>query len=377
MDKKINVFIHGMGVMGKDFFRAVEEFGNDKIRIVGVDDPHPVASTAALAYGLNFDSVYRNFRRFVVGADSLPVSSDEEIVEYDKGKAPSVGHVRFKDAKTDEERAVPLFKTMDPKELPYEELGVDLVYDASGKNLTKVLANAHLVGGAELVHLSAPPKDEEIQPIIMSVNDNLVNFDGTSIYSGGSCTTTCLSTLIDQLHKTYGIEKGLMTTVHSYTNDQSTHDGWNKSPERGRAAAVGYKTSTTGATETLGKVIPDLAGKLDGLAIRDTHEAVSAVDTVLVLQNNVTAKELNAFYEKVAAGEYGEDLIGRLGVTEEKVTSTDLIGNPHSALVEFGSTHVVGGNLVKLIAHYDNVRMFTLRQVEFIEQKAHPYINRG
>lgn len=374
--------------------RVVYEHRGLPIKIVGVNDAHKDYGPKILAYLLNFDSVYRNFRGFRVGVDDVPVESDTTRITFHGGRE-SIGSIRFPDAKNGREIKIPVFRETDPQKVPYEELGVDVVYDSTGFYLVRSTAQRHIDAGARLVHLSGPPKEQKAEPgkpleekikaYVMGVNDRSQDpaqsppdLAKDPIYSGASCTTTCLATLASALHKKYSIQRGAMTTFHAFTNDQATQDGWNGALERARAAPVGYKYSTTGAARMVGEVIPELAGKLDGSSVRGSHEAVSVVDLTVELGGKPSAEDVNQFLESVADGVAGLEykrLIGRLGFTGQTLSSSDVTGNPLSALVEGRATKGVDKNtMIKIAAHYDNVKMFTTRQAEFMIEHAIPFI---
>ena len=377
-DRKLRVFINGLGVMGKDFFRVIEEYGNGKIQVVGGNDAHPNFTAENLAYQLNFDTIYRNFRRFVIGVDKPPINFSEEPITYDRKK--SIGSIWFTGV-DGLDKTVPVFREINPERLPYRELEVDLVYDCTGHYLTRDLAQKQIDAGAKIVHLSGPPeKDKSIIPTIPGYNDKIVDYKSDKISSGGSCTTTCLVTVVATLHEKFNLIRASAITYHAYTNDQNTQDGWNKAPERSRAAAESYKYAKTGAAQMIGRVIPDLEGRIGVEAIRGSHPAVSLLNLAAEFEKNPTAEEINQFLISVAHGdirdEFYQGLVGRLGVTDLAVTSGDIIGNPFSALVELRATKATDDNrIANITAHYDNVRMFTIRQKELMENHAHHFVN--
>jgi glyceraldehyde 3-phosphate dehydrogenase len=253
----------------------------------------------------------------------------------------------------------------DPAQLPWSELGVDVVIEATGVFRDRASLQKHLDAGAKRVILTVPAKDEIDETIVLGVNDSELGPEDL-IVSNASCTTNCLAPLAKVLDDAFGIRKGVMTTVHAYTNDQRLADVPHKDLRRSRAATENIIPTTTGAAKAVGKVLPNLAGKLDGMAMRVPVPDGSTVDLVVELERDVTVKEVNAAIKAAAEGE----LAGIMEYTEDPIVSTDIIGNPHSSIFDAGGTQVLGGNLVKVMSWYDNEWGYSNRVVDLIERLA-------
>ncbi|MDF2378972.1 MAG: type I glyceraldehyde-3-phosphate dehydrogenase [Candidatus Gracilibacteria bacterium] len=328
--KKVRVAINGFGRIGRVFFR--QAFGHPEVEIVGINNPHDVESDARL---LKYDSVY--------GVWDHEVSTDGDDLVVD-------GH------------HIATTSELDPKKLPWKELDVDIVIEATGVFRDREKAGWHLEAGAKKVILSAPPKGELDIMMVMGVNEHEYNSEEHKVISNASCTTNSLAPVVKVLNETFGIKRGMMTTVHSYTNDQSTLDGHHRDPRRARAAAVSIIPTTTGAAEAVTKVLPELAGKLTGLALRVPTPVVSITDFVVELEKDVTAEDVNNALKESATGK----MKGILKVSDEPLVSADYKGNNHSSIVDGLSTMVVEKNMVKLLCWYDNEWGYSRRLLDMV-----------
>lgn len=326
----IKVGINGFGRIGRNLFRASHK--DPDLEFVAVND---ITDAKTLAHLLKYDSVLGGFKEDVQTAD------DAIIVNNKKMK---------------------VFAEKDPAGLPWKDMGVDVVIESTGKFKTKADALKHIHGGAKKVIFSAPATDPDIT-IVLGVNENAYDPSAHHVLSNASCTTNCLAPVAKVLHETFGIEKAFMTTIHSYTNDQRILDQPHKDLRRARAAAISQIPTTTGAAKAVGLVLPELKGKIDGIAIRVPTPNVSVVDLVALLKKKTTEKEVNAAFKKAAES----TLKGILQYTEEPLVSVDFMANPHSAIVDSEFTRLVDDNLVKVLAWYDNEWGYSLRLAELIK----------
>jgi len=325
----IRVGVNGFGRIGRVFFRAALEARD--IEVVGVND---LADAKTLAHLLKHDSVHGN----------LPA----EVVA--KGEAIFVNG-----------REVRVCALKDPAQLPWRELGVDIVVESTGLFSDTANASKHITAGAKKVIITAPAKDPDVT-LVLGVNEKTYDPAKHRIISNASCTTNCLATTVKVLDDTFGVKRGFASTVHSYTNDQKIHDFPHKDLRRARAGAVNMIPTTTGAATAVGLVLPKLKGKLDGIAIRVPTINVSVVDLTVELEKPATAAAINDAYREAAAG----SLKGILDATDEQLVSTDFNGNPHSSIVDLPSTGVVEGNMVKVLAWYDNEYGYSSRVRDLI-----------
>lgn len=328
---KIKVAINGFGRIGRLLFRAAIEEGLD-INFVAIND---LADAKTLAHLLKYDS---NFGRF---KGEIEAKDDAIIVNGKKVKTLS---------------------QRDPTQLPWKDLDVYLVIESTGRFRSRELASKHLQAGAEKVLISAPSSGPDIT-IIRGINDKLYDPKKHALISLASCTTNCIVPVSDVLNKNFGIRASLMTTVHAYTNDQRILDLVHPRLERARAAAINIIPTTTGAAIATTLILPELEGKMNGLALRVPTPNVSIVDLVANLERDITKDEVNNAFKEAVKGR----LKGILDYTDEPLVSKDFSGNPHSAIVNGRSTMVVGGNLVKVLAWYDNEWGFAVRMAEMIE----------
>jgi glyceraldehyde 3-phosphate dehydrogenase len=323
----VRVGINGFGRIGRNFYRAAVAAGAD-IEIVGVND---LTDNATLAHLLKYDSILGRFPGEVR-------STEDEI---------SVDGKTFK-----------AFAHRDPAQLPWGEIGADVVIESTGIFTDATKAKVHVDGGAKKVIISAPAKNEDVT-IVLGVNDNAYDPAKHTIISNASCTTNCLGPLAKVLNDSFGIERGLMTTIHAYTQDQNLQDGPHKDLRRARAAALNIVPTSTGAAKAIGLVLPELKGKLDGYALRVPVPTGSATDLTVTVGRDVTVDEVKAAYKAAAEGE----LKGILVYTEDEIVSTDIVTDPASCIFDAGLTKVIG-NQVKVVGWYDNEWGYSNRLVD-------------
>ncbi|BBM84109.1 type I glyceraldehyde-3-phosphate dehydrogenase [Candidatus Uabimicrobium amorphum] len=329
----IKVGINGFGRIGKLVFQVLQQ--NPEFEVVAVND---LSDTNTLAYLLKYDSVHGPFQ------GTVAVEGGDFVVNGKK---------------------IRVLSERDPKQLPWKDMGVDFVVESTGVFRKRDLCAQHITAGAKCVFLTVPAKDAIDATIVMGVNEETLTKEH-QIISNASCTTNCLAPVAKILNDSFGIEKGLMTTVHAYTNDQRVADQIHSDMRRARAAAVNIIPTTTGAAKAVGKVIPDLNGKLDGFALRVPVVDGSCVDLVAQLKKDTTAEEVNAVLKENAEGK----LKGILGYTEDPIVSSDIIHNPHSSIVDAGCTMALSGNLVKVVSWYDNEWGYSNRVVDLMKLTA-------
>ena len=322
----VKVGINGFGRIGRNVLRAIIESGRTDIEVVAINDLGPVETNAHL---MRYDSVHGRFQ------GTVTVSGDT----IDVGRGP-----------------IKVTAVRDPKELPWAD--VDIAMECTGIFTSKEKAAAHLANGSKRVIVSAPC-DNADKTIVFGVNHNALTKDDIVI-SNASCTTNCLAPVAYVLSREFGIEKGYMTTIHAYTGDQPTLDTMHKDLYRGRAAALSMIPTSTGAAKAVGLVLPELAGKLDGSAIRVPTPNVSVVDLKFISTKNTTAEEVNAAVKAAAEGE----LKGILAYTSEPLVSIDFNHDSHSSSFASAQTKVIGGNLVRILAWYDNEWGFSNRMAD-------------
>ncbi len=326
----IKVGINGFGRIGRNVVRAGLHHGG--IDFVAAND---LTDTKTLAHLLKYDSILGQLH---------------EDIKVD-GDAIVVGGKRIK-----------IFAIKDPAELDWSSLGVQVVVESTGRFTDKKDAAKHLKGTVKKVIISAPAKDEDIT-IVLGVNQNTYDPAKHNVISNASCTTNCLAPVVKVLHEKFGIQKGSMTTIHSYTNDQNVLDFPHKDLRRARAAALNMIPTTTGAAKAIALVMPELKGKLDGYSMRVPTPDVSVVDLVVLTSKNTSAEEVNKALVEAANG----PLKGILAYTEDPVVSTDMLHNPNSSIVDVGLTKVLDGNLVHVVAWYDNEWGYSMRVVDLID----------
>lgn len=325
----VRVGINGFGRIGRNIMRAA--MGNPGVDFVAVND---LTSAATLAHLLKYDSVLGN-----LSAD-VKTSADGITVDGDAFKVLSV---------------------KDPAQLPWKDLGVDVVFESTGLFTNRESAAKHIAAGAKKVVITAPAKSPDIT-IVLGVNDQKYDPATHQIISNASCTTNCLAPLVKVLHERFGLRKGWMTTVHSYTNDQQLLDLPHKDLRRARAAGMSIIPTTTGAASAVGEVLPELKGRLDGFALRVPTPNVSLVDLNAVVDTKTSGEEVNAALRQAANG----PLKGILEYSEAELVSIDFRGNPHSSIVDAPYTRVMDGDFVKVMAWYDNEWGYASRCVDLL-----------
>jgi glyceraldehyde 3-phosphate dehydrogenase len=327
----MKVAINGFGRIGRLFLRAAAQQGAD-VEVVAVND---LTDARNLAHLLKYDSVHR------VWPGDISYTDDTLVFEGRSIKVLSIAEVG---------------------QLPWRELNVDVVLECTGRNTERAKAAVHLDQGAKKVVISAPAKDPDIT-VVMGVNDTDYDPARHHIVSNASCTTNCLAPLAKVLSDSFGIEQGLMTTVHAYTNDQRILDLYHKDPRRARAASLSIIPTSTGAAKAIGLVIPGLKGKLDGYALRVPVPDGSVVDLVVSLEREATPEEINAAMQAAAEG----PMAGVLRYTDEPLVSSDIVGDPHSSIFDSALTMVMGRQ-ARVVAWYDNEWGFSNRMVDLCER---------
>ncbi|WP_078595073.1 glyceraldehyde-3-phosphate dehydrogenase [Evansella clarkii] len=294
---------------------------------------------------------------------SYPAETLAHLIKYDTIHGPFFGDVKVEDEKLIVNgKTIELFRTRDPKELPWGKIGVEIVVEATGKFNSRDKAALHLESGAKKVVITAPGKDEDIT-VVYGVNEQEYDPEKHHVISNASCTTNCLAPVAKVLNDKFGIESGLMTTVHSYTNDQKNIDNPHKDLRRARACGQSIIPTTTGAAKALSKVLPEMEGKLNGMALRVPTPNVSLVDLVVDLEKDVTAEEVNEVLKQAAETE----MAGILAYTEEPLVSIDFNGNENSSIIDGQSTMVINDRQVKVLAWYDNEWGYSCRVVNLIQ----------
>ncbi len=325
----VKVGINGFGRIGRNVVRAALD--RNDVEFVAVND---ITDTKTLAHLLKYDSVLGTLHQDIKSdADSITVAG----------------------------KMIKVFAIKDPAQLDWNSLGVQIVVESTGKFTDAKEASKHIRGSVKKVIISAPAKNEDVT-IVLGVNDGAYDPARHNVISNASCTTNCLAPVVKVLYDKFGIQKGSMTTIHSYTNDQNVLDFPHKDLRRARAAALNMIPTTTGAAKAIGLVMPQLKGKLDGYSMRVPTPDVSVVDLVALLDRNTTTEEVNGALKSAAEGE----LKGILAYTEDPVVSTDMLHNPASSIVDSLMTKVLDGNLVKVIAWYDNEWGYSCRIVDLI-----------
>ena len=321
----VRVAINGFGRIGRNVLRAIYESGRKDIEVVGINDLGPVETNAHL---LRFDSVHGRFPHEVkVEGDSIVIGSNKIKVTAER----------------------------DPSKLPWKELGVDIAMECTGIFTAKDKASAHLTAGAKRVLVSAPADGADMT-VVYGVNHDKLTRDHL-VVSNGSCTTNCLAPVAKVINDLVGIETGFMTTIHAYTGDQPTLDTMHKDLYRGRAAAMSMIPTSTGAAKAIGLVLPELKGKLDGVAIRVPTPNVSVVDLKIVAKKETTAKDINEAMKRAAS----QELKGILGTTDQPNVSIDFNHDPHSSTFHLDQTKVMNGTLLRVLSWYDNEWGFSNR----------------
>ncbi len=327
----VKVRINGFGRIGRDFLRCALERGSEVVDVVAVND---ITAPATLAHLLRYDSTY--------GPLKEPVGHTEDAI--------TVGG-----------RSIRATAERDPARLDWRGAGVDIVIESTGRFRTREAAGAHLTAGARKVLLSVPGKDVDAT-VVLGVNEETYDPEVHHVISNASCTTNCVAPMVSVLHRAFGIERGLMTTIHSYTNDQVLLDSPHKDLRRGRSGAANLIPTSTGAARAVGRVIPELAGKIDGVAVRVPIEDGSLTDLTVELSETVTVEQVNRAFADAAAG----SLKGLLRYTEDPIVSRDIIGDPSSCIFDAALTQA-NGRLVKVFGWYDNEWGYTSRLLDLTE----------
>jgi glyceraldehyde 3-phosphate dehydrogenase len=327
----IRIGINGFGRIGRLVFKAA--YKDPQFEFVGIND---LTDALTLAHLLKYDSTHGRF---------------PETITHDENNIFVAG------------KKLPVMALKNPAEIPWGKLGADIIVESTGVFRSREKCEEHLKGGAKKVILTVPPKGDVDAIVVMGVNDEILKAEH-KIISNASCTTNCLAPVVKVLHENFGVEKGLMTTIHAYTNDQSVLDMPHKDLRRARSAAVSIIPTTTGAAKAVGKVMPELKGKLDGMSYRVPVMDGSVVDLVVILKKTVTREEVNSAMKKAADGH----LKGILEYTEDPIVSADIVGNPASSIFDADSTFVMDGNMVKVVSWYDNEWGYSCRVVDMIRK---------
>ena len=324
----IKVAINGFGRIGRNAFKILAE--REDAEIVAIND---ITDAATLAHLLKYDSSYGTYDKEVsAGENSIIVDSKE----------------------------IPIYAEKDPAALPWGDLGVDVVIESTGIFTDPEAARAHIDAGAKRVIISAPAKGEGAKTIVLGVNEEIIE-NSDEIISNASCTTNCIAPIMKVLEEEFGIEKAMMTTVHSYTGSQRLLDAPAKDLREARSAAENIVPTTTGASKAAAKTIPSLQGKFNGLSVRVPTPVVSLSDITALIKRPTTKEELTEFFKRIASEPYYEGIIG---VTEEELVSSDFVGDPHSCIVDLPLLDVVDGDMIKVVAWYDNEWGYSNRLVE-------------
>lgn len=322
--------INGFGRIGRNAFKVA--FDRSDVEVVALND---LTDTKTLAHLLKYDSSY--------GIYPHDVSHDEQNIIVD-GKP------------------IRVYAEKDPSMLPWSDLGVDVVIESTGRFTTGEAASAHVTAGAKKVVISAPAKGDDVKTVVIGVNEDEINQAG-NVLSNASCTTNSVAAVMDIMEREFGVEKAMLTTVHSYTASQVLQDAPAKDLREARAAAENIVPTTTGAAIAVTQTVTSLAGKFDGLSVRVPSPVVSLSDVTMVLKRDTTKDEINEVFKKAAADPYYQGIVG---VSDVPLVSKDYVGNSHSGIVDLALTNVVAGNLVKVVVWYDNEWGYSNRLVELV-----------
>ena len=331
--KKIKVGLNGFGRIGRAFTRIAMERGTFEIVAINTRKTEP----DMMAYLLQYDSVYRRYGKKV------------QVVD---------GGIAIDGVK------VPTLLTADVAAIPWDQYGAQVVVDATGAFTKKEDLMKHVKGSVKKVLLTAPSKDKETTHVVLGVNDDKIDWQNEQVISNASCTTNCAAPMFKVIEDTFGVEMGYLTTVHSYTATQSLVDEANIKPDRSRAAALNIGPSTTGAAKAVAKVIPSLAGKLDGMSVRVPTPTVSFTDISAVMKKDVTPEEVNAAFKKASEG----SMKNVLSYETAQLVSSDFIGDTHSCIFDANYTKVINGKLLKIFGWYDNEWGYSSRIVDLVEK---------
>ena len=339
----IRVAINGYGRIGRVTHRVILEKHNSRVTVVAINTGSST-DIKGWMYLLKYDTVYGPLINHSVSIN-LPQ------------KGASVSKNGYIGDLVIDEKEIPIFSQKDPLLLPWKDLNVDVVIESTGAFTSKEKLEVHLKAGAKKVLLSAPEKGEGVETFVLSVND----YKGGNLVSNASCTTNCITPVAKVMVDNFGVEKAMMTTIHAYTSDQRLQDGGHKDYRRARNAGQNIIPTSTGAAQASGKVLPELSGVFTGLALRVPVAVGSLADFTFLLKKNTTVEEINTVFKDAANKPQYK---GILEVTEDPLVSSDIIGNSHSAIVDLSLTQVVGGNMVKVVAWYDNEYGYANRLIE-------------
>jgi glyceraldehyde 3-phosphate dehydrogenase len=323
--------INGFGRIGRLVLKAISQHYKDKLEVAVVND---LTDAATNAHMLKYDSTY--------GTYPGKVEAKENAIVVDG-------------------RTTRVIAERDPAKIPWKDYGAEIVIESTGLFTDATKASAHLQGGARKVIISAPAKNQDLT-VVMGVNENMYDRTKHHIISNASCTTNCFAPMVKVLHENFGVTRGLLSTIHAYTNDQRLLDMYHKDLRRARAAAVNIVPTTTGAAKAVSEVLPEMKGKLHGVALRVPVITVSLCDFVADLDKEATAEQINQAFQAAANGK----LKGILEYCQEELVSSDFKGNPHSSIFDAPSTMVLGGNMVKVLAWYDNEWGYSCRLADLI-----------
>lgn len=347
----IKVGINGFGRIGRLAYRVATSKHFDDVEIVVVNTSGSM-DTAGWAHLVNYDTMYRKFEHEVSSQEN---KDPREVSDED----PQIGKIVARGRET------AVLAQREPEKIPWAKYGVDVVIESTGKFITDEDAKRHAVGGAKRVVLSAPSKGGNVGTYVLGVNEYK---DGATVISNASCTTNCVAPVASVIHSNFGIEKAMMTTVHSYTDDQNLQDNSHKDLRRARAAAMNIVPTSTGAAIATTETIPELTGLFDGMSLRVPTITGSITDFTFLLKREVSIEEVNNAFRKAA-----ENMLykGILAVSEEPLVSSDIVGRSESAIVDLGLTQLVAGNMLKVFAWYDNEWGYTNRLVEQVIRVGH------
>lgn len=324
------IAINGFGRIGRSTFKAA--WGKKGFEVVAIND---LTDAKTLAYLLKYDTNY--------GKWDVPVRATRDYLIVGKKK-------------------IPVLAERDPADLPWQEMKVDIVIESTGRFVTEELASKHLTAGAKKVIISAPAKGGHVPTYVIGANAEKAAKDKSGVVNNASCTTNCVSPVMAIMDAAFGVKKAMLNTIHGYTSTQNLVDGPHKDLRRGRAAAENMIPTTTGAAKATTETLPQLKNKFDGIAIRVPLPTISLSDITMVLKKKVTVEEVNAAFKKAIKSPRFKGIVD---VTDEPLVSSDFIGNPHSAIVDLDMTRVVDGDLVKVVAWYDNEWGYANRLAEF------------
>ena len=328
----IRVAINGFGRIGRSFTRAIQQHPN--IELVAIND---LTDANTLTHLLKYDSIHRAFNGTVT-------CTEHEIIINGK--------------------SVKIFNEKEPKNLPWGDLKIDVVIESTGRFLTKELAQGHIIAGSKKVILSAPPKSDDVTTVVLGINEEVLT-SNEQIISNASCTTNAAAPLIKVLHDFYHIESAYITTVHSYTSDQTLHDAPHRDLRRARAGALSIIPTTTGAAKAITKIFPDLDGKIGGCGVRVPVPNGSLIDISVILKEDADVASINKAFKTAAENE----LKGILEYTEDPIVSIDIVGNPHSCIFDADLTSITG-HMVKIMGWYDNEMGYSNRLAELVKKIA-------